>query len=120
VVLLGYLAINRDLLLQVLHNVEDARLGRVHAIARSLQVDPVAGDPGPGEGDHYATKLVPDLAEDLPTAGHKVLVMLGIHGHGVLNDVVQLLDASLKVFFCLGNSLLCAYSAKFNFRKKLN
>ena len=93
--LLGNLAVDGDLLFQVLHDIKDARLGRVYAVTCPLEVDAVTGNAGPGEGNDHAAKLVADLAEDLAAARHKMLVMLGLHRHGILDDVVQLLDARL-------------------------
>ena len=107
-VLLFNLAIDGDHLLQVLDNLLDPGLGGVHAVAGSLEVYDVAGDAGAREGDNNAAELLAYLAKHLAAAGHKVLVVLRIHGHGVLDDIVKLLDLDLEVGFRLLNRLLGA------------
>ena len=48
----------------------------------------VAGHSGSREGNDDPSKLVSDLAEDLAAAGDEVAVVLRVHGHRLLHDIV--------------------------------
>ena len=87
--------IDGNLILESLDNVIDLVDGGADAVLGSLERDLVAVHPVPGEAHHHAAELVPDAAQDLAAPRHEVFVILGVDGHGLLHDVVQLLDLGL-------------------------
>ena len=87
--------IDGNLILESLDNVIDLVDGGADAVLGSLERHLVAVHPVPGEADHHAAELVADAAQDLAAPRHEVLVVLGVDGHRVLDDVVQLLDLGL-------------------------
>ena len=104
--LLLYLAVNGDLLDQVLDNLLDPGHGAFDAVLGTLQGDLVTGNTIPWEADDNASKVVANLAKHLAAPGNKVAVVFGINSHGVFHNVVQLKDARLEVSLGLGHSLL--------------
>ena len=96
-----------DHLLLILHDLVDPSDCSVDAVPGSLQVDPVAGYARPREGDYDSTEFITDFTKYLAASSDEVLVMLGVHSHDILDDVVQLLDTSLKLNLGLGNRLGC-------------
>ena len=93
--LLLNLAVDGDHLFQVLHNLLDPQLAVVDTLPRPLQVDLVAGNPGSGEGNDQSSEFLANLTEHLAPACNEMSVMLGVHGHGILYNIVQLLDSDL-------------------------
>ena len=93
--LLLNLAVDGDHLFQVLHNLLDPQLAVVDTLPRPLQVDLVAGNPGSGEGNDQSSEFLANLTEHLAPACNEMSVMLGVHGHGILHNIVQLLDSDL-------------------------
>merc|ERR1719300_1565397 len=82
--------------------------GGLDAVLGSLQGHLVALNSGPWEADNNSSKLLPDPSENLSSLGNKMLVELGVDGHGVLDNVVQLLDLGLHGLLGALDSLLGA------------
>ena len=66
----------------------------------------VTGDSRSWEGDYDPTEFVTNISKNFTTSGYKISVMLRIHSHCLLYNLVKILDPGFKFIFSSSYCLL--------------